>query len=287
MVGDYANADSMAKAVAGCHGCRSSGGHHKGRRTSYLLAQLTRKPAVSSNTPQTRRGAERIVYLSIFGSRAGDSNPCLNSKGLAEETSCFRAEFPRPSFGSPWCSAPTTSRPPPCGPRPRPASCPLVGGGKTLQQPIDSRDVVQAILAALADESGAMAALDLCGPECLKHRELARPSRRPSWQGAAHPFHSYESLARLFRRVPWSVFHGEPTHHPADAGDPATRRPTGRNHLVCEQLGITLTPLSKTLRDYMGPRHGAATRGLTRGPTRRPRREPKPHDPPNPIGQEL
>jgi uncharacterized protein YbjT (DUF2867 family) len=56
--------------------------------------------------------------------------------------------------------------------RARKSVVPLVRGGASLEQPIDARDVVTAIAAALARPQLAGRVLDVAGPESLARREL-------------------------------------------------------------------------------------------------------------------
>ncbi len=268
MVGDYANADSMAKAVAGCQCIVHLVGIIKeGGRATYSSAHEETCRILEEAAAQAE--CRRIVYLSIFGSRAGDPNPCLNSKGLAENV-LLQGRVPATVLRVPMVLGPDDFASAALRAQGQAGLVPLVGGGKTLQQPIDSRDVVQAILAALADESDAMSALDLCGPECLEHRDLL--ARVAALHGKAPRVLSLPvPLARFFAGAMERFSKNPPITRPMleilqhdDQLDETS---------CCERLGITLTPLSKTLRDYMGP---------DMGPDTGPDTGPEPPQPTNP-----
>jgi uncharacterized protein YbjT (DUF2867 family) len=185
-----------------------------------------------------------VVYLSILGARPGSANPCLASKGRAE---AILMEEPL---------ATTVLRVPMVLGGDDPAAgalrgraharvVPLVRGGASFEQPIDARDVVEAIVAALARPALAGLAIDLAGPESLRHRDLVRraaalvgnrPRILPLPRGAVR------LLAALAER--WLA---NPPLTPAmldvllhdDRIDPAP---------ACRRLGIALRPLDETLR---------------------------------------
>jgi NADH dehydrogenase len=118
----------------------------------------------------------------------------------------------------------------------------LVRGGATLEQPIDRRDLVRALLLALEAPVERMA-LDLAGPESLSHRALVekvgallgrRPRVLPLPLGLVH------ALASVFERA------AEPPLTRAMLGvleqdDDIDPQPSAR------RLGLELTPLADTL----------------------------------------
>jgi len=194
----------------------------------------------------TKAGARRIVYLSILGSHPDSPNRCLASKGRAERILA--------SSGTPT----TTLRVPMVlGPREvaarallgqaRAPVTLLVRGGATLEQPLDVRDLVRAIVAATEME-GPSEGLDLAGPECLSHRDLllrvaARLGRRP--RVLPIPLWVAQTLALLAERV---VTDPPITRDMLDVlerddcidPDPARSR-----------LRIDLSPLDQTLRQVV------------------------------------
>jgi uncharacterized protein YbjT (DUF2867 family) len=194
-------------------------------------------------------GCRRIVYLSILGSRPGAGNPCLNSKGLAERV-LLEGRVPATILRVPMVLGPDDFASAALRAQAQSRIVPLVRGGRTLQQPIDSRDVVNAILAALTDESSAMTALDLGGPECLQHRELlARVAALHGKTPLIFPIPA--RLARLFAAAMERLSKNPPiTRTMLEILQSDDRI---EDASCCKQLGITLTPLSETLRAYMQP----------------------------------
>jgi len=248
VVGNYTDPDSMREAVSDCGGVVHLVGIIKERRgASYCSAHEETCRLLAEVASEA--GCRRIVYLSIFGSHAGAPNPCLQSKGLAERI-LLEGRVPTTVLRVPMVLGPDDFASASLRAQAQARWVVLVRGGTTLQQPIDSRDVVNAILAALADDSTTMRALDLCGPECLKHRELL--ARVAELHGKA-PFiiPIPGPLARIFAAAMERISSNPPITRPMleilDRDDRLDASP------CCQQLGITLTPLSDTLRAYAGP----------------------------------
>jgi uncharacterized protein YbjT (DUF2867 family) len=246
----------MGQAVAGCGGVVHLVGIIKeSDRATYASAHEETCRILEEVSAQA--GCRRIVYLSILGSRPGAGNPCLNSKGLAERV-LLEGRVPATILRVPMVLGPDDFASAALRAQAQSRVVPLVRGGHTLQQPIDSRDVVNAILAALADESSAMTALDLGGPECLKHRELL--ARVAALHGKSPLILSIPApLARLFAAAMERIYKNPPITRTMleilqsdDRIDDAS---------CCKQLGIALTPLSETLRAYMRPEMQPDTSG--------------------------
>jgi len=196
-----------------------------------------------------RANTERIVYLSILGARLDSENACLASKGRAEacllddRTPATILRVPMVLGGDDPASRSLRAQA-------RAHSVRLVGGGRTLQQPIDARDVVRAILAARFAAPGRELVLDAGGPVCLAHRELVLRAARlwgneprirtlPLWAARL----GVATLDRLLRQPPITRPMFEILQHD-DRVDPDP---------FCEALGIDLTPLDTTLADHVGP----------------------------------
>ncbi|HPG24748.1 MAG: NAD(P)H-binding protein [Spirochaetaceae bacterium] len=198
----------------------------------------------------SRADVPRIVYLSILGAASDSANACLASKGRAEamllddRAPATILRVPMVLGGDDPASASLRRQA-------RASSLWLVGGGRTLQQPIDARDVIRAILAACTAAPGHDLALDAAGPECLSHRSLVLR--------AAHLYDNEPrirslpaSLARAGVRVLETVLRRPPVTSAMfdilqhdDRTDP---------RVCCEKLGLALTPLDVTLADHVGPR---------------------------------
>ncbi len=197
----------------------------------------------------SRSSVARIVYLSILGSTPDSENACLSSKGRAETlllddrvaTTVIRV--PMVLGGDD--PATTSLRRSAQARRLR-----LVSGGRTLQQPIDARDLVRAVLAACSAAPGRDLALDAGGPVCLSHRNLVLRAAR-LWQNEPKIGSIPIGLARfgvgildrILREPPVTRTMFDILQHD-DRVDPEA---------FCKALDIELTPLDQTLSDYVGP----------------------------------
>jgi NADH dehydrogenase len=218
-----------------------------------------------------RAGIERIVYLSILGSLPDSSNACLASKGRAEAmllegrvaTTVLRVPM---VIGADDHASAALRR------QARARSVRLVARGRTLQQPIDARDVRRAVLAALAAPQGSTPGtgqnlvLDAGGPECLSHRNLVLRAAR-HWQNTPRIRSLPLALARAGVGVLEALLPNPPiTRAMFDVlqhDDRVDPRP------FCEQLGIELRPLDTTLADFVGPASlGGAAPGDAGGTSR-------------------
>lgn len=197
----------------------------------------------------SRSGVERIVYLSIFGAAPDSPNACLASKGRAESlllddrvaTTVLRV--PMVLGGDDPASASLRRQA-------KSDSVRLVGGGRTLQQPIDQRDVVRAILAASTAEPGRHLSLDAGGPECLSHRNLVLRAAR-HWNETPTIRSIPEGLARFAVTVLEKCLPNPPvTRAMFDILQHDDRVDTDR---FCKTLGVELTPLDTTLAELIGP----------------------------------
>ncbi len=205
----------------------------------------------------SRSGVSRIVYLSILGSAPDSANACLASKGRAETlllddrvaTTVIRV--PMVLGGDDPASASLRRQA-------QAKKLRLVDGGRTLQQPIDARDVVTAILAACVVAPGRDLALDAGGPECLSHRMLVlraarlygnEPKISSLPMGLARA--AVGLLDRFLSNPPVSRAMFDILQHD-DRVDPDA---------FCEALGIELTPLDQTLADHVGPQSEPAKSG--------------------------
>ena len=126
----------------------------------------------------------------------------------------------------------------------------MIGGGKTLQQPIDARDVVTAVIAACAASPGQDMQLDAGGPECVTHKNLVlRAARlyknepRISSIPVGLARFAVGVIDRLLTNPPISRAMFDILQHD-DRTNPQA---------FCKALDIELTPLDKTLADFVGP----------------------------------
>ena len=241
---DYRDVDALAAAATGGVAIVHLVGILKESSTTrYRDAHEGTAEALSAAA--RRAGCLRIVYLSILGARVDSANACLASKARAEEillkppleTTILRVPM---VLGG---DEPATWA---LRARARARIVPLVRGGASLEQPIDSADVVEAIASALARPALAGQALDLAGPESLSRRELI--GRAAALTGGAPPrvvpiplawIRGFAALAERFQSDPpiTPAMLGVLEHD--DRVDPTP---------ACRALGIELTPLDETLR---------------------------------------
>lgn len=240
---DYSNATQMAAAAEDCKVVVHLVGIIKeAANTKYAVAHEESCEVLTSAAREA--GVRRIVYMSIVGSHPESENSCLASKGRAERI-LLDASVPatilrvpmvlgRNDYASRALRKQATSK-----------STRLVGGGATLQQPIDARDVVTAIEAASQDASAENRALDLGGPECLSHRDLVvRAAKVLGYDAPAinsMPF----GAARLFASIAGSVLSNPPITTSMLGVLEHDDRVDSTD--ACEQLGLSLTPLDDTL----------------------------------------
>ena len=245
---DYTSPDEMEEA---CRGARC---------VIHLVGIIKQNPGTRyveahEQTCQTlaraasRAGVERILYLSILGSSPSSSNACLASKGRAEEllldgpVASTILRVPMVLGGNDPASASLRAQA-------RSKTLRLVDGGRSLQQPIDARDVIRAILAARTAAAGRDLVLDAGGPTCLMHHELVMQAARlweneprirsvPGWVARL----GVAIIATILRRPPITLPMFEILQHD-DRVDSET---------FCKALNVELTPLDTTLADHVGP----------------------------------
>jgi len=188
-------------------------------------------------------GLRRIVYLSILGADARAANACLASKARAEAillapplaTTVLR--LPMVLGGDDPATWALRARA-------RDGLVPLVRGGASLEQPIDVRDVVAAIAAALAQPGLAGRVLDVAGPESLPRRELIR--RAAALRGCRPRLVPVPiALVRAFAALAERLFASPPLT--AAMLDVLERDDRVDPKPACDALGIALTPLDTTL----------------------------------------
>jgi NADH dehydrogenase len=248
VIADYTDEAAMADAVAGCGAVVHLVGIIKETRGARYEAAHERTCEVLARTAAAA-GVRRIVYLSIVGSRADSPNPCLASKGRAEDI-LLGGRVPATVIRVPMVLGPGDPASRALRAQARSRLLWLVRGGATLQQPIDARDVGAAVVGALGLQDDTAEALDLGGPERLTHRALVmraatlydrRPFVIPVPLALARG--AVATLERLLPAPPVTRAMLEILQHD-DRIDEAKS---------CERLGIRLTPLDETLGRYVGP----------------------------------
>ena len=240
---DYGDADSLAEAAVDCQvAVHLVGVIRESKATSYTEAHedTCRALTLAARTA----GIEHVIYLSIFGADPASPNTCLASKGRAEHLlreSAVRTTILRiPMVLGP--GDPSTQG---LIRQARARLVPLARGGATLQQPIDTRDVVAAIIAAVNRPASGDLTLDLGGPESLSHAALIERTARilgtqPSLlRIPAAPIRvTIRALESLLSEPPITLAMFDVLEHDDDI-DPTP---------ACTALGIQLLPLGDTLR---------------------------------------
>lgn len=245
---DYASQEALTDAASGCQSAVHLVGIIKqAQDTRYESAHEASCAALVSAA--TAAGLERIVYLSIFGATSESANPCLASKGRAEEI-LLAGPVPACVLRVPMVLGPDDYASFSLRRQATSGTLLMLGGGRTLQQPIDAEDVLSAVLSALRRREPIRGALDLGGPECLSHRQLVeraatfydkKPRVMPFSRTVART--GVALLERLSSNPKITVPMFDVLQHD-DRIDTAH---------ACKQLGIELTPLDETLRRYVGP----------------------------------
>ena len=244
---EWSDAAGLARACADCDAAVHLVGVLK-ETPNQRYQEAHEGTARALATAALRGTLRRIVYLSIIGASADSKNACLASKARAESillaaplaTTVLR--FPMVLGGDDPASAALRGRA-------RAGVVPMVRGGASLEQPIDVRDVVAAIAAALAKPELAGRVLDVAGPESLSRRDLV--CRCAALAGNAPrlvsiPLGLVRGFAALLERFtanpPITTAMLDVLEHD-DSVDPK---------LASDALGITLTPLDETLRRVVG-----------------------------------
>jgi uncharacterized protein YbjT (DUF2867 family) len=234
---DYTDADSLRIALDGCDVVVHLVGIIKETQFSrYNDAHERSCEALKQGLPVSIR---HIVYLSIVGSAADSGNSCLASKGRAEDilldsgVAVSILQVPmvlgEGDFASSALKKNSKKR------------FALAFRAESLEQPIYAADVIDAICAAANAEGGGR--FQLAGPESLSRRSLIQ--RAAHLQGRAVivlslPISLGMMMAWVFEFLP---------------NPPVTRAMLGvldhddqiDSQESLEKLGLTLTPLNKTL----------------------------------------
>lgn len=244
----YTDREALTEAARGCRGAVHFVGIIKETMgASYEDAHERTCEALVAAA--TEAGLDRIVYLSIFGSHPDSQNACLASKGRAEEV-LLAGPVPACVLRVPMVLGPGDFASYSLAKQATRGLLPMLGGGRTLQQPIDARDVISAIVAAIDREEPIRGAVDLGGPECLSHRELVaraaalhqrNPRVVPVPLGLARA--AVSLLECTSKSPPMTLAMFDVLQHD-DRVDTAP---------ACKLLDLELTPLDETLRHCVGP----------------------------------
>ena len=248
VIGDYTDETSMRQALTDCDvvvhlvGIIKEGGGATYEAAHEETCQVLARCAAQA-------GVRRIIYLSIVGSRPDANNACLRSKGQAEAI-LEQGSVPVTVIRVPMVLGPDDIAASALRKQAQAPFLLLVAGGRTMQQPIDSEDVLLAVRKCLEKNEGQNQFIDLGGPERLTHRDLItrvaslhgrKPFIVPIPMWLARGF--ARSLEKLLSNPPVTVAMLEVLQHD-DRVDEARS---------CETIGMTLKPLDSTLKAYVGP----------------------------------
>lgn len=169
LVGAYDDAAVMARAVQDCVSAVHLVGIIKeSKANTFEQAHVATTRTLVEAAQQ--QGLTRLVYLSIVGSAPDHPNPCLASKGRAEQL-LLAATVPATIFQVPmvlgegdYASAALRAR--------ASAGRTVTLRAGSLEQPIYAGDVVRAVVRGLMDTSTERHCLALPGPEQLTRRSL-------------------------------------------------------------------------------------------------------------------
>ncbi len=245
---DYRDAAGLAEALRGRDQVVHLVGILKESKLSrYADAHENASAALAEAAAKV--GVARIVYLSILGSSPDAVNACLASKGRAEQL-LLQHEVPATVIRLPMVLGRGDQATRSLRGQARAKLLPMVGGGRSMEQPIDADDVVEAILAAFDRPEVANQAFDLAGPESLPTRELVARAAK-LWGNSPRvvslPVGLIRRIVRLLERFssdpPFTEAMLEVLLHD-DRIDPAP---------AAAALGITLTPLDETIARRIGP----------------------------------
>jgi len=250
---DWSDAPGLARAALGCDAAVHLVGVLKETPTQRY-ADAHEGTARALATAATQGSLRRIVYLSIVGADLKSGNACLASKARAEAI-LLEAPLTTTVLRLPMVLGGDDPATWALRARAHKSVVLLVRGGASREQPIDARDVVTAIAAALARPPLAGRVLDVAGPESLARRELVR--RAASLLGNTPRFVSIPlPLVRGFAALAERLTASPPiTTAMLDVLEHDDRVDA---KAACDLLGITLTPLDDTLRRVVASGGGSA-----------------------------
>lgn len=239
---DYLDPSAMSAALEGCTALVHLVGILKETEASSYREAHEEGCRVLAEAAE-HVGVERVVYLNILGADGDAANPCLASRGRAEEILCagrvpvLVLRVPMVLGEGDYASRALRQR--------ADRGINFLLRGSSLEQPIYAGDVIRGIQAGLEMPLPQTLALDLAGLDSLPRRELTRRAAALLGQRTrivSLPLAFGLLVALLLERI---------SNNP-----PVTRAMLGvLNHddqidpgPAVQTLGIRLTPLTETLR---------------------------------------
>ena len=239
---DYLDLSAMATALEGCTALVHLVGIIKETATSSYRDAHEEGCRVLAEAAE-HAGVKRMIYLNILGAAADATNPCLASRGRAEEILCqgrvplLVLRVPMVLGEGDYASRALRQR--------ADRGINFLLRGSSLEQPIYAGDVVRGIQAGLEMPLPETLALDLAGLDSLPRRELTR--RAAALLGRRTRIVSLPLAVGLLAASLLERINSNPPVTRAMLGvldhddqiDPAA---------AVQALGIRLTPLTETLR---------------------------------------
>ncbi len=240
----YHDVTELAEAIAGVS-CvvHLAGILIEGKGSTYAHSNIASTEAVVKAAQIAE--AKHLVLISVVGASLDTSNAYFRSKALAEqfvEESAISATIIR----TPILLGPDTAGAHALVAAAAQGRAKLLGGGRYFMRPLDVDDLSLAILKSCKCQANGVAVHELVGPDSILYRDLvsrvARMLGREITIGTI-PIWSAKFLAAITSRLQRGgisptvidvITMNEVVHHNADAA-----------------IGITLTPLDKTLEKVM------------------------------------
>ena len=241
---DYSDEGALLRAGEGCASWVHLIGILKETRDARYV-DAHERPSEALARAAEKAGAERIVSLSILGATPSSTNACLASKGRADAL-LLEGNVPATVLRLPMVLGPNEIAAMALRGKALAPVAFLTRGGRSKEQPIDTRDVTSGIVAAVDERSDQSHALDLAGPVSLSHRKLVE--RVASTLGSSGPFvvPVPYGLVAAFAAVAERISANPPLSRAMlgvlDHDDEID--PSG----ATRALGLELTPLDDTLR---------------------------------------
>ena len=249
---NYSDTARLIEAARGCeYAVHLVGILKEGARSRYSEAHQasSRSLAAAADAANMRR----TVYLSILGTDPNSDNPCLASKGQAEQI-LLDASTPVLILRVAMVLGPGDSTARIVRGEALARILPLAGGGRTRTQPIFADDLIDAIVAGTVGNPGSSdldnLTLDLAGPVSLPQREFieraaALHDKKP--RIVSVPLGMFRGIAGLMERIMNDPPFTRAALDVINEDDDIDPTP------ACDRLGIKLTPLPEILRRCVGP----------------------------------
>lgn len=247
--GDITDAQSIFKAAEGCRAAIN----YVGLKPGLFPAPVYQKLHVDGTRNIVRaakeHGLERVVYISAIGVRENDPSPYFATKWAAEQA-VIQSGIPYTIFRPSFISGPGAELFKMLSDLTMAPVIPVIGDGRYRVQPIASRDLGKAVASALQREAAVNKIYEAVGPRSYSFDELldellAAKGRR------AHPkLHAPAQLVKPFASLGARMLGSRTPLSPGQISM-LLQGSTGDPEPLRQDLGIQLTPLPESLREYL------------------------------------